>query len=57
MDKIRKLPKTFFSKYRENPKKSNKDDYSKIEEIEWNKDVLTGKKKVVASLPNNKKML
>ena len=57
MDKIRKLPKTFFSKIRDNSKKSKKEEHSKIEEIEWNKDVLSGKSKVVGSLPDNKKML
>lgn len=57
MDKIKKLPKTFFSKYRENSKKEQKEDYSKIEEIKWKKDILEGKSKVIASLPIDKKVL
>ena len=57
VDKIKKLPKTFFTKYRDDSKKSKKEDYSKIEEIKWSKDVLSGKRKVVGSLPNNKKMI
>ena len=48
----------FFTKERPKVTPSNNvDDYSKIEEIKWNKDVLSGKTKVVGSLPKNKKMI
>lgn len=53
----KKLPRDFFSKYRENNKPKEEKSYEKIEEVKWNKDILSGKNKVVASLPTNKKML
>ena len=57
MDKINKLPKDFFTKTRDSKKVNNEkrqnDDYSKIEEIKWNKDILSGKNKIVGTLPKN----
>ena len=47
----------FFTKERPKAKPSNDKDYSKIEEIKWNKNILSGKTKVVATLPKDKKML
>ena len=54
---VKKLPNSFFSKYRGENKKNNQDDYSKIEEIKCNKDILCGKNKIIGSLPKNKKMI
>lgn len=57
MDKINKLPSDFFTKTRDSKKVNNEkrqnDDYSKIEEIKWNKDILSGKNKIVGTLPKN----
>lgn len=62
MNNLNKLPKDFFTKERSidktsSTKENKKDDYSKIEEIKWNKDILSGKTKIVGSLPKNNKML
>ena len=54
MKSIKKLPKDFFTRSRDNVKKSKNNDYSKIEEITWNKDILNGKKKLIGCLPTNK---
>lgn len=56
MNEFNKLPKNFFTKERKNDKvKNNKrNNYSKIEEINWNKNILSGKNKVVCTLPKNK---
>ena len=51
-----KLPKNFFTKERKT-KVVQKDDYSKIESINWKKEILQGKSKVIGSLPNDKKMI
>ncbi len=51
------LSKSFFSVKRDKTITKENDDYSKIEEIKWKKDILTGKNKVIASLPKDKKMI
>ena len=51
------FPKKFFSEYREKKVERKNDDYSKIEEIKWNKDVIAGKRKVEGSLPKERKMI
>lgn len=54
---VKKLPKSFFTKNRDSVNEKKSDKYSKIEEIKWNKDVLSGKNKVIGSLPSRKKVL
>lgn len=51
------LPKNFFSINRKVTKKETNEEYSEIQEIQWGKDILTGKNKIVASLPKSKKIL
>lgn len=51
------LPKNFFSINRKITKKETNEEYSEIQEIQWGKDILTGKNKIVASLPKSKKIL
>ena len=51
MGELKKMPKSFFTKSRPIAKGNNKDSYSKIEEIKWNKDILEGKNKVVGTIP------
>lgn len=51
------LSKSFFSVKRDKTITKENDDYSKIKEIKWKKDILTGKNKVIASLPKDKKMI
>lgn len=52
MDTIKRLPLSFFEKSRPNaPKNSLKD----IVPIEWSKEVLSGKKKVIVELPKTRK--
>lgn len=57
MEKNIKLPKNFFTRYRERNNNTKEEEYSKIEEIKWNKDIITGKNYVVGSLPQKKKVL
>lgn len=49
------LPKNFFSINRKVTKKETNEEYSEIQEIQWGKDILTRKNKIVASLPKSKK--
>lgn len=51
------LPKNFFSINRKVTKKETNEEYSEIQEIQWSKDILAGKNKIVASLPKSKKIL
>lgn len=51
------LPKNFFSINRKVTKKETNEEYSEIQEIQWGNDILTGKNKIVASLPKSKKIL
>ena len=51
------LPKNFFSINRKITKKETNEEYSEIQEIQWGKDILTGKNKIVASLHKSKKIL
>lgn len=52
MEKLKKLPLSFFEKPRPNaPKNSLKD----IIPIEWSKEVIDGNKKIIVSLPKESK--
>lgn len=51
------LPKNFFSINRKVTNEETNEEYSGIQEIQWFKDILTGKNKIVASLPKSKKTL
>ena len=52
MEKLKRLPISFFEKTRPNAPKNSLDD---VIPIKWSKEVMNGKKKVKVSLPKNRR--